>query len=255
MKLFLSGEGPSDLGCCRNDAGLCVSPEFARGPLTALVDQVLEPVLGYRPSGIEEHCVFVAKAELLRHVTMRKRGRMVSLAGKKRDQETGYYYSNAWALGDIAIAQERLLGDVGIAILHRDNDDSNSSRATELGVKVKSIRDGFARAGYPRGVPMIPRPISEAWLLSIADPTIADAAEVEDLASNPAAPRPVKELLAAALGEKWDSESMFDWLDARDIDFERMRRMPSFAAFHHDVVEAVRACLAGNRAGTQPAAT
>ena len=47
MIVVLSGEGPTDLGACTNALGECVIPEFAPGPMTILVDQIIEAKLGY----------------------------------------------------------------------------------------------------------------------------------------------------------------------------------------------------------------
>ncbi len=52
-----------------------------------------------------------------------------------------------------------------IAVLFRDSDGTASSGRGLWEDKRKSIEDGFGEAGFDYGVPMIPKPKSEAWLL------------------------------------------------------------------------------------------
>lgn len=242
MMLVLSGEGPTDLGRCRTPVGTCSGDDFAHGPLAMLLDQLLEPTLGYRPIQSSADCVcFVPKAELLQHQKQRRARGGIALVGKKREQETAYFFTNAWALGEIAIQEERARNDRGIAVFHRDSDPTGSTHRSEWGAKFKSIEDGFLRAGYDRGVPMLPRPISEAWLLCIAKSYPPNAADIEDEAGNDNANNPLKDQLANALGTPDPTaEDLADWMDNAVVDATRLTAMPSFARFHTALQDAAR---------------
>ena len=258
MMLVLSGEGPTDLGRCRTSTGICSDADFARGPFTVLLDHLLEARLHYRPSDYEQ-CVFVSKQELLHRDEARKRERRrsVSLVGKKKDQETGYYFTNAWMLGEIAVELEHERGDRGIAVLHRDSDDRNAPSRAEWESKLKSMLDGFQRGGYDRGVAMLPRPISEAWLLCAARPAMPSCEALEAERGNDKALNPLKEQLAAALDGEKDAEALCDWVQALAFDTAKARSMPSFARFHDRLLEALELAMepAAPSAGGSESAT
>ena len=67
------------------------------------------------------------------------------------------------------IAKEREVEtkDNVVAVLFRDADTATAGRGT-WAEKRQSMLDGFAEEGFARGVPMIPKPTSEAWLLCVA---------------------------------------------------------------------------------------
>ncbi len=52
-----------------------------------------------------------------------------------------------------------------MAVLFKDSDDSSSSGRGLWQDKRESMLKGFTRENFHYGVPMAPRPISEAWLL------------------------------------------------------------------------------------------
>lgn len=47
MIVVLSGEGPSDFGCCTNGQGECQIPDFRYGPMTYFIDTEIKPLIGY----------------------------------------------------------------------------------------------------------------------------------------------------------------------------------------------------------------
>lgn len=245
MIVVLSGEGPTDLGQCLTPLGPCTGADVRLGPLGVLLNRLLEPLLGYAPADVDETFHFVPKAELIRRADALKQGRRMGLPGAKRDQETGYFYKNAWMLGEAARELEDERKDRGIAVLHRDADTRHATPATEWAQKVKSMVDGFTRAGYGgQGVPMLPRPISEAWLLCLARATGPSCAALEDEHGNPDAANPLKRQLAQALGlEETSAEALVAWLDQSPLDLARLDDMPSFADFHQRLQFAVQAAL------------
>lgn len=116
MIVVLSGEGPTDLGQCGNAQNICQDGDFQIGPMTALLDQMLAPRLGYSPRTTQGGYLFVSEGALVVQERARKNERRkVSLVGKKRAQETGYFYINAWMLADIALEIETERGDKVVA--------------------------------------------------------------------------------------------------------------------------------------------
>ena len=47
MIVVLSGEGRSDLGVCDNAQGNCVIPDFFAGPMTLIIDKMIEEFIQY----------------------------------------------------------------------------------------------------------------------------------------------------------------------------------------------------------------
>jgi hypothetical protein len=230
MMLVLSGEGPTDLGCCRAPVEHCAGSDFSVGPLAIIVDLLTEPTLGYRPLQVHPASVhYVSKAGLERRARDGKR-RGFAFIGKKREQETGYFYVAAWMLGEIALSLEAEHADLAIAVLHRDSDDRSDRPDVLWERKFTSMQHGFERANHPRGVPMLPRPISEAWLLCAARPAIADCSALEDESASAKSPRPLKQQFDAAFGGHRNAEAVADWINGA-FHSDKLCTMPSFARF------------------------
>ena len=66
MIVVLSGEGPSDFGCCTNGQGECQIPDFRYGPMTYFIDKEIEPLIGYSLLDLTpDRYIFVGKAPTL----------------------------------------------------------------------------------------------------------------------------------------------------------------------------------------------
>ena len=93
--------------------------------------------------------------------------------------------------------------------------------------------DGFHRAQFARGVPMLPNPKSEAWLLCAAKkPAFQHCAKYEDVPGNDDAPNSAKVQLASALGGEKSAVELAEWMRSVDFNAAAACAMPSFAAFH-----------------------
>lgn len=165
MYFLFSGEGATDLGTglCEN---LSEGDDYKHGPLALLVDQIIQEKYNY--SIIDSQgCGYVSKARITKHSkTSRSNRKFHAPRGDITDfQGTGEFYHNARALAAIAkkIASEKK--DEVVAILFRDSDGTNSSKSTQWQKKFDSMCDGFKSERFSRGVPMIPKPVSEAWIL------------------------------------------------------------------------------------------
>ena len=234
MILVLSGEGPSDLGMCTNAQGRCSDINFQPGPITVLLEQLIGRRLGGALSDNPDAIQFISKARLLEFATKRKANkRSVILPGKKHGLETGYFHANALDLGQASLEIEAELDDTAVAVLFRDHDKMRSDPPALWHQKWKSMLDGFHRAQFPRGVPMLPNPKSEAWLLCAAKKQpFQHCARLEDVPGNDDAPNSAKEQLARALGGEKSALELAEWMRGINFNAAAASAMPSFAAFH-----------------------
>jgi hypothetical protein len=117
--LLFSGEGPTDLGVGIGDNEVCEGEAYQCGPLALIVDRMVAVRQKY--SLIEAWCCgFVPKHRLVERVAGFKRARKsVRLRGKKRPQETIYFYRNARALALYAKDKQRERNDKVVAVLFR----------------------------------------------------------------------------------------------------------------------------------------
>lgn len=230
MRLLLSGEGPTDLGHQKPSEG---GMEFVPGPMAWVVDKVLEQH-HTQYSLLETHlaggdCVtHVHEAEL---AAMGKRGSPL-LPGVKFGKGTAFFTRNAQVLGlrakQIAAQEEQPV----LAVLFRDGDGVRATSAREWQDKVDSMHRGFELVEFTTGVPMVPRPKSEAWLLcALRTPTYADCTSLEDASGNDASQNSLKRQLAALCdGEDPSADQQAEWIKTGAIDPLRVD-MPSFNAF------------------------
>ena len=117
-----------------------------------------------------------------------------------------------------------------MAVLFRDADTATAGRGT-WPEKRKSVLDGFLEEGFARGVPMIPKPTSEAWLLcALRDHPYQNCAALEDRSSNPHSPHSLKRELEERLGRPPTREGLCELVTNGRIDHRRID-MPSFNAF------------------------
>jgi hypothetical protein len=81
---------------------------------------------------------------------------------------------------------------------------------------------------------------SEAWLLALVQkPMLADAAKLEDLPGNDAAPQSAKARLAHAMGQAYSAKQRGEWLDQDRVDLSYLGGLPSFASFHQQLTAAL----------------
>lgn len=157
MHFLFSGEGPTNLGTCSVTGDLCEGASFIYGPLTSIVDRLVQHRHGYSPleTGL---CAYVPKAALVRCASELKSARKaLGLPGKKRAKETRYFFNNARAMARIATERQKIVGDTAVAILFRDSDGTASAGRGLWDDKRRSMLDGFLEEGFSRGVPMLPK--------------------------------------------------------------------------------------------------
>ncbi len=243
MYLLFSGEGPTDMGRSNSGAKFSEGDDFQTGPMAWFVDQRVERELGF--SHIDSHlCGFIPKTELVEHAKSGpgKSKKKLGLRGKKnRSHETRYYYNNARAMAQIAKEQADNRHDTVVAVLFRDGDGTQSAGRGEWEDKWKSMLDGFSREGYESGVPMIPKPKSEAWLLCAVHNNYQHCERLEDESGNDKAQNPLKDQLDKALGEHASRELLAEKVQSRDIDINQIVDMPSLNRFKERLDEVLDA--------------
>lgn len=237
MWFLASGEGPSDIGRCAQ-CDPCSGEDFVPGPMAWLADQV-----------IEDLCEFSAVSEARMHAlskqALKKRAKTLKpprLRGRKWPVETAYYFRNARALAQYAKALEAEQGQGVVAILCRDADGTHSAGRGDRKAKVQSMLDGFALEGFARGVPMVPRPKSEAWLLCALKQNApyqhCDGLEAES--GNDASPQSLKEQLASTLGypDSVPAADLADLVSDRRVDAAKLSN-PSFLEFRERLEQVI----------------
>lgn len=234
MKILLSGEGPTDLGACTNAQGRCSGADLRIGPMAVLLSQRMAGRLRFDVIDYPDTLDLITETALCDYAKTHATGRLRPARSQKQAAETGYYRANAQALGHLASSIERETNLPVLAVLFRDSDGTRSSPATLWEDKWHSIRNGFASAGFVGGVPMLPKPKSEAWVIAAASPALHNCAPLEALPGNDRSPNSAKQRLDATMGRHLSGEELADWLRGHPIDGEqaaRMGTMPSFRAF------------------------
>lgn len=238
MILLFSGEGSSDIGKASHGvSGICKPGQWTPGPMALLADQIFIHHMGY--SAIESREAFFISESLLMKIA--KDPRQPQLRGIQRSH---LHKKGAIALASVAIALSELL-DIKpiVAVFFRDCDGTRTSRRTRWDEIYSSINQngGFQILGLETGVPMIPKPKSEAWLIcALKINPYTDCHSLESRSGNDSSPMSLKSELLAILSRYPQSledlikgENGMYTIDACRID------MPSFNKFKEDFISAV----------------
>lgn len=138
MYFLFSGEGATDLGKGTDPKKICEGKDYEYGPMAVIVDQIVEEHIHH--SLLNNHrCGFVPKTMLSNEA--KKLGReSPSLTGKRRDRDTGYFYSAARGLASLAKKAMNKSNEDVIAVLFRDSDERKTWKD-----KRQSMVGGFER--------------------------------------------------------------------------------------------------------------
>lgn len=231
MYFLLSGEGPTDIGLCTDGAPTCEGGDHDEGPMAIFVDQLVEQRSGHSFINTSYYG-FVSKTTLVEKAKPLKLAKKSPrLPGKKKDKETSYFYLNARALALYAKEKERELDEEVVAILFRDSDGTASAGRGLWRDKFNSMVRGFDEEGFRRGVPMVPKPKSEAWLIcAVKENPYEGCTALEDRSGNDNAPWPLKDQLADLLDGATSRAEICDMMRDGTIDVSRID-MPSMTAF------------------------
>jgi hypothetical protein len=236
---LFSGEGPTDIGYGKlSGIEINEAANFLYGPMTKIVEKIVEEKLCYSILDTGQ-CGFVSESVL---TSRQKKSKLkptkkgMILPGRKRKKETGYFYNNARIFAQIALEIEKARKINVVAILFRDSDGTASACRGMWDAKVKSMSDGFNDEGFLRGVPMIPKPKSEAWLICACQNTpYQNCAAIEEYSGNDASPNSVKRKLANIFaGRTLDREELCTIVE-NQFDISRIT-MSSFLKFHNTLL-------------------
>lgn len=235
MYFLLSGEGPTDIGAGKRQTDICHGDDFLPGPMAVFVDRLVFDKLKY--SILESGCGFVAEEIVSKTAKGKENGSKypTKLSGKKSGKETSYFFKNAYALGIIAGKYATQLHTEVIAVLFRDCDGTASAGRGEWSKKWQSMIDGFESAHFTGGVPMIPKPKSEAWLLcAMKDNPYQNCEILEDRSGNDRSPNNLKAELSLYVNGDISRETLV--AEAQKFDLDKLK-MRSFNEFRGRLVE------------------
>jgi hypothetical protein len=126
-----------------------------------------------------------------------------------------------------------------IAVLFRDADGTASGGRGVWEQKRQSMLDGFREEGFDAGVPMLPRPKSEAWLICAWKKGPYRGCEaLEEKSGNDRSPNNLKNELQGLLDDELTPEVLREKVE-ESFDIEKIR-MPSFKAFRDRLEEVIR---------------
>lgn len=228
MYLLLSGEGKGDLGCCDMELSDCSGDQFTPGPMAWFIDQLIKSKIDF--SQIDYACCRFIPEQQLTEISKRS-SLPFRFPGKKQKQETGYFYKNAQALAKEALSLQTEQGDKVLAVLFRDADRTRSSKRGEWQDKWDSMINGFSSQEFDYGVPMLPNPKSEAWLLcAVKDDPYQHCEQLESLSGNDDSPESLKSKLVQALDGNNSSEELSRMVKGKKIDIDQIN-MTSLVVF------------------------
>jgi len=220
MHLVLSGEGNSDIGKLSYD-----SSKFIPASMYYLIDKIIEKKLHFSfYETTSDLITFIPKSELV------KVGRKLPpYTGKKLKKGQALFLVNAITLAKIANEKAKECGDEDvIAILFRDSDGTRSTSSGMWEDKVESIENGFKMERFTKGVAMIPKPKSEAWLIcALKETPYKQCEKLEDRSGNDNSPNNLKDELNS-FGIQLDTIN--EMIQNDEIDIEQID-MPSFISF------------------------
>ncbi len=239
MYFLFSGEGATDLGACSDGALACEGDRYQHGPMTVIVDRVVRAKLGYSLLDSPYYGFLAERGLADRASELKPPKRSPRLPGKKKAKETSYFYRNARALAAYAKDKSTELDDAVVAVLFRDSDGTASAGRGLWDDKWKSMMRGFEQEGFATGVPMIPKPKSEAWFLcALKTDPYQGCAALEDRSGNDKSPNSLKGELKEQLGHVASREELCEVVNNQTVDIDRID-MPSFHAFRTRLEEVV----------------
>jgi hypothetical protein len=229
MFFLLSGEGVTDMGAGKGAATVVEGEDFLQGPMAIIVNKVVEAKHKY--SIFDGACGLIFEGNLSdRAKELKAVKKQLRLPGKKQTKETRYFFNNARVLARFAKEKARELNVEVVAVLFRDADGTASAGRGEWDAKRQSMLDGFAEEGFESGVPMIPKPKSEAWLICAWKNNPYQGCDaLEKRSGNDNSTNSLKDELAELLYDDVNADSLREKVgDLFDID---RIKMPSFKAF------------------------
>jgi len=225
------------MGTCQGAGDHCEGDSFLPGPMAVIVDQIVEGRHGYSPLELL-CCGFVIKRALSeRAQELKAVKKSIRLPGPKREKETGYFFNRARAFARIAQSQAQDRGDTVVAVLFQDADCEANAGRGEAAAKRQSMEDGFTQEEFDTGVPMVPEPTSEAWLVE-GFRNSPNANAVEDTFSGLTRADKLKKELEVMLGEPPTRARLRSLVESNDVNIENIETQ-SFIEFKTRLEEVI----------------
>lgn len=236
-RIVVTGEGKSDMGICHNQAQVCSGADYDIGPVTLLLIKLLERHL---PAWNADQLDFDHPQSWVTFIYrnwFNEQAKAKRLIRPNKNVCKGFieHAQRAEALASYAKAAE-----CQIAAYFHDTDGTREELHDDpqrRGHLVDAIHAGFRAAEFSEcGVPVVPKPTSEAWFLCAVktDPYQHCEALETELSGNVRSPeRSPKICLGEALGNpEYGREELCNI--ARSIEIERLD-MPSFNELRTDM--------------------
>ena len=239
MYFLFSGEGPTDMGVGIGAAVVCEGDDYQCGPMAIFVDQIVESRHKY--SLVEAQCCgYVSEHSIMAGASELKAVKKeIRAPGKKKAKETHFHFNNARVLAKIAKEKQKQSKDGVVAVLFHDSDDIASAGRSEWNEKYASILDGFEEEDFGRGVPMVPKPTSEAWIIAgLTGSPNHGGRSLEGWSGKKDSPKSLKAELEKLLGEKPTAEKLCEMVRDREVNYEKIP-FESFATFKARLVEVI----------------
>jgi hypothetical protein len=237
MYFLFSGEGKTDMGTSKAAIPICEGDDFLVGPMTIVVAKVVEAKHNY--SILNGACGFVSKVGLVdRAVELKAVKKQMGLPGKKQAKETRYFHNSARILARFAKEKAKALDEEVVAVLFRDSDGTASAGRGDWNDKRQSMLHGFDVEGFDKGVPMIPKPKSEAWLICAwKKHPYQGCNTLEERSGNDNSPKSLKEELRKLLEDDVTRELLCVKV-RQSFDIDGIM-MPSFKVFRDRLEEVI----------------
>lgn len=177
MKIIVHGEGATDMGVHPPNG------EFAPGPMLHILSRAINQIKPDLAFTLSPESVCIKSKSQMKEDSNRlyPRKAMFIKQSSPESLKKGNpdHRKLSSVLGKLAIE-----GCFNLAVFFRDCDGTRSSAINRWEVICQSIMTGFNATGYKYGVPMCPKPTSEAWLLALHPQNTISAAKIEALSGN-----------------------------------------------------------------------
>ena len=235
MYFVLTGEGNSDLGYSEEHPGVLVRL------LEKLANNISDEDFGYE---------FASRNDLTAEMPKDSdSSRKMLLRGNRRKYEFLITVQRqAEALARIALT----LDNTGAVFFHDcDFTHSEVNNPDEYYRQVVcSMEQGFQSVDYRNGVPMVPKPRSESWLLChYQDTPYENCARFEDLPANDRAENSGKKLLARFFNCR--KSQIYEHIDIEEIDWDKIDA-PSFVFFKNRFQHVVERLIGKSPSMSEP---
>jgi hypothetical protein len=237
MFFLLSGEGITDMGSAKAATVICEGEDYFVGPMAIIVAKIVEAKHHY--SILDGACGFISEGTVAQRASELKAiKKQLRLPGKKQAKETRYYFNSARILARFAKEKATALVDEVVAVLFRDSDGTASAGRGRWNDQWQSMLNGFKEEQFDKGVPMIPKPKSEAWLICAwKNHPYQGCQELENRSGNDNSPNSLKGELAKILGQEVTPELLCENVH-QSFAIDRIT-MPSFQAFRERLEEVI----------------